>query len=93
MAPVDLVDDVEVARQQVLEQVDGPALQGFGQDRVVGVGTRAHHNVPGLDTAGIRRSPSSLIHHGHAIMVFWGFSDHFRLAIVKVISLGLNIHS
>lgn len=48
--PVDLVDDVQVTRQQVLEEVDGPALQGFRQDGVVGVGTGLNHDVPGLNT-------------------------------------------
>lgn len=48
--PVDLIDDLQVTRQQVLEEVDGPALQGFRQDGVVGVGTGTNHNVPGLDT-------------------------------------------
>lgn len=52
MPPVDLVDDVQVTRQQVLEEVDGPALQGFRQDSVIGVGTGMNHNVPGLDTEG-----------------------------------------
>ena len=50
MPPVDLIDDLQVTRQQVLEEIDGPALQSFRQDGVVGVGTGTHHNVPGLDT-------------------------------------------
>ena len=48
--PVDLVDDLQVPRQQVMEKVDGPALQGFRQDGVVGVGTGTNHDVPGLHT-------------------------------------------
>lgn len=48
--PVDLVNDVEVSRQQVLEEVHGPALQCLRQHGVVGVGTGSDHNVPGLDT-------------------------------------------
>lgn len=47
--PVDLVDDVQVTGQQVFEEVDGPALQGLRQDGVIGVGTGADHDVPGLD--------------------------------------------
>lgn len=48
--PVDLIDDLQVSRQQILEEVDGPALQSFGQDCVVGVGTGTNHDVPGLHT-------------------------------------------
>lgn len=49
MPPVDLVDDVQVTRQEVLEEVHRPALQGFRQDRVVGVGASPNHDVPGLE--------------------------------------------
>lgn len=58
MPPVDLVDDLQVARQQVLEEVDGPALQSLRQDGVVGVGAGTNHNVPGLDTQ--RTGPGGL---------------------------------
>jgi hypothetical protein len=34
---VDVVDDLEVARQEVLEERDGPLLQCFRQNSVVGV--------------------------------------------------------
>lgn len=47
--PVDLIDDLQVSGQQVLKQVDGPALQRLRQDGVVGVGTRTDHDVPSLD--------------------------------------------
>ena len=47
-ARVDLVDDLHVARQHVLEQVDGPAFQRLRQQRVVGVADRAPGDVPGL---------------------------------------------
>lgn len=46
---VDLVDNVQVTRQQIFEEVDRPALQGFRQDGVIGVGTGTDHDVPGLD--------------------------------------------
>lgn len=46
---VNLVDDVQVTRQQVFEEVDRPALQGLRQDGVIGVGTGTDHDVPGLD--------------------------------------------
>lgn len=45
---VDLVDDLQVPGQERLQQVDGPALQSFGQDRVVCVGEGAPGEVPGL---------------------------------------------
>lgn len=48
VALVDLVDDLQVSRQQGLQQVHGPALQSFGQDGVVGVGEGAPGQVPGL---------------------------------------------
>ena len=50
-AAVDLVDDLQVARQQRLEQVDRPLLQRLGQQRVVRVGQRA-------DASGPRPRPS-----------------------------------
>lgn len=48
VALVDLVDDLQVSRQQGLQQVHGPALQSFRQDGVVGVGEGAAGQVPGL---------------------------------------------
>lgn len=48
VALVDLVDDLQVSRQQALQQVHGPALQSFRQDGVVGVGEGAPGQVPGL---------------------------------------------
>lgn len=48
MATIDLIDDFQVARQQMSEQVDWPSLQSLWKDGVVGVGTRAHTDVPGL---------------------------------------------
>lgn len=51
MATVDLIDNFQVARQQMVKQVDWPSLQSFRKHRVVGVGTRAQADVPGLDTS------------------------------------------
>lgn len=48
VALVDLVDDLQVSRQQGLQQVHGPALQSFRQDGVVGVGEGAPGQIPGL---------------------------------------------
>lgn len=45
---VDLVDDLQVPREQLLHQVHGPALQGLGKHRVVGVGKGLFGDVPGL---------------------------------------------
>lgn len=49
---VDLVDDLQVSGQERLQQVHGPALQSFRQDRVVGVGKGAPGEVPGLQERG-----------------------------------------
>lgn len=48
MATVDLVDDLQVARQEMSEQVDRPTLQSLGEHRVVGVSTGTNNDVPGL---------------------------------------------
>ena len=45
---VDLVDDLQVPREQRLEQLDRPLLQGLGQQRVVGVRQGADGQVPRL---------------------------------------------
>lgn len=45
---VDLVDDLQVSGEQLLHQVHRPALQGFGEHRVVGVGESPLGDVPGL---------------------------------------------
>ena len=41
-----------MARQQLLDEVAGPPLEGLGQHRVVGVGARLHHHGPGLAREG-----------------------------------------
>ncbi len=46
-APVDLVDDLEVARQHRLEQTHRPRLQRLRHQGVVGVGKNARDEVPG----------------------------------------------
>ena len=51
VATVDLIDNFKVARQQMSEQVDWPALQSFRKDGVIGVGTGAYADVPGLNTS------------------------------------------
>lgn len=48
MATIDLVDNFQVTRKQMSKEVDGPSLQSFREDGVVGVGTSAHADVPGL---------------------------------------------
>lgn len=47
-ALVDLIDDLEMPGQQRLQEVHRPALQGLGQDRVVGVGAGLHRHFPCL---------------------------------------------
>ena len=45
-AHVDRVDDLQMTRQQPAHQLDGPGLQRFRQQRVVGVGRRLARDVP-----------------------------------------------
>ena len=69
-AAVDLVDDLQVARQQHLEPRDRPFLQGFGQQGVVRVGQSPLREVPGLVPAEVRlvQQNAHQLGHGHA----WG---------------------
>lgn len=55
MATIDLIDNFQVARQQISEQVDWPSLQSLGKDGVVGVGTRAHADVPSLRVSEMKK--------------------------------------
>ena len=66
-APVDLVDDLEVPRQEQLEELDRPLLQRLGQQRVVGVGQGADGEVPGLVPAELRlvEQDAHQLGHGH----------------------------
>ena len=45
---VDQVDELEVARQDLLEKRDGPALERLGQHRVVRVRERAPRQIERL---------------------------------------------
>ena len=66
-AAIDLVDDLELARQQLAEQRQRPGLERLGQQRVVGVGERApviSHAVVPLEP---RSSTSSRISSATAI--------------------------
>ncbi len=45
---VDLVDDVQLPRQEHLEPRQGPLLERFGQQRVIRIAERARRQVPGL---------------------------------------------
>ncbi len=45
---VDLVDDLELPRNQSFEQIHGPPLQRLRQKRVVRVSQRALRDAPGL---------------------------------------------
>ena len=47
-AAVDLINDLEVPRQEGAEERQGPLLEGFGQQRVVRVPTRPLCDRPGL---------------------------------------------
>src|ERR1700741_2411544 len=48
MMLVDLVDDLQMARQYALEQRDGPAFEGFRKQGVVGIGAGRDGDIPGL---------------------------------------------
>ena len=64
-APVDLVDDLELPRQQQLEPRDRPLLERLGQQRVVRVGERAPREVPGLVPAELRLVEQDAHQLGH----------------------------
>lgn len=51
VATVDLIHNFKVTRQQMSKEVNWPALQSFRKNGVIGVGTGAHTNVPGLNTS------------------------------------------
>ena len=48
VAGVEEVDQLHVAREQALHQVDGPGLERFGQQRVIGVGDAGDRQLPGF---------------------------------------------
>src|SRR5215472_10748563 len=48
MVVVDLIDDLQMARQDALEQWDGPAFEGLWQQGVIGVGAGGDGDFPGL---------------------------------------------
>src|SRR5262249_11203596 len=50
-AAIDFVNDLQLARDEHFEQWDGPLLQGFGQQRVVGVSKRLLGDTPGFITS------------------------------------------
>src|SRR6201988_5053900 len=52
--PIDLINDLEMARHQELEELDGPFLQSLGKQRVVGIGKRAYGEIPRLIPAEVR---------------------------------------
>src|SRR4029453_19065707 len=53
-APVDLQDELEMARQQYLEPRQWPLLQRLGQERVIRVGERPSGEIPSLVPAEVR---------------------------------------
>ncbi len=53
MRDIDAVDDLQMARQQPLEQLDRPGLERLRQQRVVGVGQRRDRDLPGFVPAEI----------------------------------------
>ena len=45
---IDLVDDLQMSRQNSAKHVGGPALHGLGEDSVIGVRTTPSRDVPSL---------------------------------------------
>ena len=68
--PVDLEDDLELARNQKFHPVDRPALERLGKERVVGVGERRARDVPGFIPAEMRfvEQDAHEFRHGEARM-------------------------
>ena len=56
-AAIDLINDLQVPRDEQLEQLDRPFLQGLGKQRVIGVGKRPHGQVPGILPAQLPPDP------------------------------------
>ena len=64
-AGVDLVDDLQVARQQLLEQLHAPGFQRLRQQGVVGVAEAGRGDLPGripVDAVHIDQQPHQLGH-------------------------------
>ena len=47
-AGIDLIDDLQVTRKQPLQHGDGPFLERFGQDGVIGIARRSGRDPPRL---------------------------------------------
>ena len=48
LPPIDFLDDHIDARNEGLHVVDRPFLEGFGHDRVIGIGEKLGDDLPGL---------------------------------------------
>ena len=62
---VDLVDDLELAGQQLAEELQAPGLEGLGEEGVVGVADRRGGDAPGgvpVDAVLIDQQPHQLRH-------------------------------
>ena len=62
-ALVDLVDDLQVPRQDALEERDRPGFERFGHQRVVGIRTGLARDVPGA----IPVEPVDVEQHAHQL--------------------------
>ena len=65
MLRVDAVDDLQIPRQQPLEQLDRPRLQRLREQRVVGVGQRVDRDLPRLVPAEIVQVDQDAHQLGH----------------------------
>ena len=52
-APIDLIDDLEMARQDPLEQIDRPLFERLRAQGMVGIRQRPNGQIPGLVPAEI----------------------------------------
>ena len=81
-AGVDLVDDLEVARQQLGEELQRPALKRLGEQRVVGVGEGLAGDLPGgvpVHPVLVHQQPHQLGHRDRGV----GVVQLHRVLLVK----------
>ena len=89
---VDLVDDLERARQQLLQHADRPLLERLGQDRVVGIAGRLRGDLPGLvptDALAIDEQAHEFGDHQRGMGVIQ-LQEHLVGELLPAIAVGLE---
>src|SRR5215472_2400489 len=79
-AAIDLVDDLQRARQEVTEERQTPGLERFREQGVIGVGERTPRQIPGLvpwQHAFIHQQPHELRHGDGWMGIIQLYRDHF----------------